>query len=157
MTTKEAKDVFAHGLAHSAPHAETSGVKILIEPLSPDQTDVVNCLADAVAIVKSIGSPAVQTMFDTHNAVGEKESHSELLRRFCPYIQHVHVNEVDGREPGTGNYDFESLLATLADIKYSGWVSLEVFDFTRDAREVAERSINHLRNSMPKEALLNSL
>ena len=154
MTPREAKDVIAHGLAHAAPLAESRNVKILLEVLSPDQTDVVNCLADAVTIVKSIGSRAVQTMFDTHNAVAEKESHAELIRRFSQYIQHVHVNENDGREPGTGDYDFNSLLNALAEIGYPGWVSLEVFDFTRDPQEIAKRSLEHLQNFLPEPELL---
>ncbi len=144
VTPHEATDVFTHELAHAAPHAESRGVTILVEALSPDQSDVVNCLADAVTIVKQIGSPAVQTMFDTHNAVAEQPPHSDLVRRYFPYIRHVHVNEMDGREPGTGNYDFASILSTLSDLRYSGWVSLEAFDFSRDPFAVAKDSIDFL-------------
>lgn len=153
MTPREAKDVLAHGLAHAAPMAESRSVKILLEVLSPDQTDVVNCLGEAVTIVKSIGSRAVQTMFDTHNAVAEKDIHADLIRRYSQYIQHVHINENDGREPGTGDYDFASLLNALAEIGYPGWVSLEVFDFTRDPQEVAKRSLEHLQNFLPEPEL----
>ncbi len=153
MTPREAKDVLAHGLAHAAARAESREVKILLEALSPDQTDVVNCLGDAVSIVKSIGSRAVQTMFDTHNAVAEKVSHAELIRRYAPYIQHVHLNENDGREPGTGDYDFGSLLTALAEMKYKGWVSLEVFDFSRDPQQVARQSLNHLQTFLPNAEL----
>jgi D-psicose/D-tagatose/L-ribulose 3-epimerase len=121
--------------------------------LSPDQTNVITNLQDAVSIVKQIGSPAVQTMFDTHNAVAEKEPHSELIRRYGSHIQHVHVNEMDGREPGTGDYDFGSLLNALAAAKYHGWISLEVFDFKRGGRQIAEDSLNHLKKVAPEAAL----
>jgi D-psicose/D-tagatose/L-ribulose 3-epimerase len=153
MTPREAMDIFTHELAHTAPHAESRGVKLLVEPLSPDQTNVITSLQDAVSIVKQIGSPAVQTMFDTHNAVAEKEPHSELIRRYCSYIQHVHVNEMDGREPGTGDYDFGSLLNALAAAKYHGWISLEVFDFERGGRQIAEDSLNHLKKAAPETVL----
>lgn len=146
MSPREAIDILTHGLAHAAPHAESRGIRILMEALSPNQTDVVTSLSEAVDIVKQIGSPAVQTMFDTHNAVAETEPHSELIRRFAPYIQHVHVNENDGREPGMGDYDFGELLAILEKLKYSGWVSLEAFDFSRNPVEVARNSIEHLRS-----------
>ncbi len=146
MAPREAIDILTHGLAHAAPRAESRGIRILVEALSPDQTDVVTSLAQAVDIVKQIGSSAVQTMFDTHNAIGETDPHAELIRRFAPYIQHVHVNEMDGREPGMGDYDFASLLSALENINYSGWVSLEAFDFSRDPREIAERSLSHLNS-----------
>ena len=141
----DAVKIFTQELANVASHAEDRGVKILVEPLSPDQTDVVTTLSEAVAIVKQIGSPAIQTMFDVHNAVREREPHNRLIREFTGFIRHVHVNEFDGREPGTGNYDFRELLSTLSEVNYTGWISLEAFDFSRDPVEVAGRSIRHLK------------
>ena len=153
MTPREAMNIFTHELAHAAPHAESRGVRLLVEPLSPDQTNVITSLQDAVNIVKQIGSPAVQTMFDTHNAREEKAPHSELIRRYARYIQHVHVNEMDGREPGAGDYDFGSLLNALAAAKYSGWISLEVFDWKRGGRQIAEDALNYLKKVAPEMAL----
>jgi sugar phosphate isomerase/epimerase len=147
--SKKAVDIFACELAQVAPRAEARGVKLLIEALSASQTDVVNTLSEAVAMVKQIDSPAVATMFDVHNAVDEQDSHPALVRQFAPYIRHVHVNEMDGREPGMGDYDFAALSRALSDINYSGWVSVEAFDFSRDPRQVAERAINHLRACLP--------
>jgi sugar phosphate isomerase/epimerase len=149
MLPSEAVKVFTQELAKVAAHAEHRGVKILVEPLSPDQTDVITTMSEAVAIVKHIGSPAVQTMFDVHNAVREHEPHTHVIRKFAGFIRHVHVNELDGREPGTGHYDFGELLSTLLDMNYTGWISLEAFDFSRDPVEVAGRSIRHLKASVP--------
>src|SRR3569833_1801739 len=105
MSPKEALEVFTHEVAHAAPHAETRGVKILIEALPLNQSDVLNCLGDAVRIVRQIGSPGVQTMFDVHNAENKKENHNKQNHQNHPYIKHVHVNEFDGKEPGMGDYD----------------------------------------------------
>ncbi|MCU1291995.1 MAG: Xylose isomerase domain protein barrel [Bryobacterales bacterium] len=147
MSPRQAADLLTHELAHAAPHAETRGVKLLLEALSPRDSDVVNCLGDAVAIVRQIGSPAVQSMFDVHNAIEEKDRHTELIRRNHGHIHHVHVNELDGQEPGRGDYDFARLLGALRDLDYKGWVSVEAFDFSRDPREIAERAITHLKAS----------
>jgi D-psicose/D-tagatose/L-ribulose 3-epimerase len=144
MAPKEAADVFAHELGNVAPHAESRGVTILVEALPANQSDVINTLAEAMAIVKQIGSPAIQTMFDTHNAVDETEPHTEVIRKYFSHIRHIHVNEIDGREPGMGDYDFGSILATLSKLNYAGWVSLEAFDFSRDPIEVAKRAFDHL-------------
>lgn len=152
MMPADAVKIFTEELARTARHAEDRRTKILVEPLAPDQTDVITTLSEAVGIVKQIGSPAVQTMFDVHNAVREHEPHSELIREFAAFIRHVHVNEFDGREPGTGDYDFSRLLSTLSDVNYAGWVSLEAFDFSRNPVEVADRSIRHLRAALPAAA-----
>lgn len=144
MTSREATDAYIEGVAKAAPHAEARGVTLLVEALSPDQSDVVTSLAEAVGIVQQIDSPAVQTMFDVHNAVAESVPHTDLIKQYFPFIKHVHVNELDGREPGTGDYDFASLMKCLTDLGYQGWVSLEAFDFSRDPKEIVSRSLNHL-------------
>lgn len=146
MSSREATNVFIEGFRQAASHAEARGVTFLIEPLSPDQTDVVTSLAEAVDIVRQIGSPAIQTMFDVHNAIKETVPHTELLRQYLPYIKHVHVNELDGKEPGMGDYDFAALMKCLAELNYAGWVSLEAFDFTRDPKEIVTRSIRTLKD-----------
>ncbi len=148
LTAREATDAFLEGLTHAAPHAEKRGVTLLVEALSPAQTDVVTSLAEAVSIVRQINSPAVQTMFDVHNAIAETTPHAELIKQYFPYIKHVHVNEMDGREPGMGNYDFASLLKCLNELNYSGWISLEAFDFSRDPREIISRSLHHLNSQI---------
>jgi sugar phosphate isomerase/epimerase len=144
ISPREAVSVFTDELAKVAPQAEQRNVRILVEALPSNQSDVINTLAEAVSIVEKIGSSAVQTMFDTHNAVDEVEPHTQVLERFFPHIAHVHVNEVDGREPGTGTYGFDSLLSTLTRLDYKGYVSLEVFDFTGGAEKIARGALQHL-------------
>ena len=58
--------------------------------------------------------PAIQTMFDTHNAVDEVEPHAALVDKYFDVIRHVHVNEMDGGHPGTGYYDFRPVLRHVA-------------------------------------------
>ena len=68
-------------------------MRILVEALPHNQSNIINRLADAVAIVEQIGSPAIRTMFDSHNAVDETEPHPDVIRRYWQYIEHIHVNE----------------------------------------------------------------
>jgi D-psicose/D-tagatose/L-ribulose 3-epimerase len=133
------------GLAGCAPHARDRGVLLLAEPLAPHLCNVLTSLGEAVDLVRSIDHPFVRTMFDTHNAVSETEPHNALIRRHAPYIRHVHVNEMDGRQPGTGSYDFARVLRTLREIRYDGWISLEVFQFKPSGEQVARESAAYLR------------
>jgi sugar phosphate isomerase/epimerase len=153
MTPRETEKVFADELAKVTPQAEQRGVRILVEALPSNQSDVINTLRVAMSIVDQIGSPAVQTMFDTHNAVDETEPHTELVKRYFKHLAHVHVNEIDGREPGTGDYDFAALLQTLIDLRFSGWVSLEAFDFSRPPEVIAGGSLQYLRKQIESIAV----
>jgi sugar phosphate isomerase/epimerase len=148
LSRPEATKNFTDGLASVAPHAEERGVTILVEALPIGQCDVITTLAEAVAVVNQIDNPAVRTMFDTHNAVDEAEPHAALVDRHFDLIRHVHVNEMDGRHPGTGNYDFKPVLDVLRRRGYRHWVSLEAFDFTPGAGRIAADSLRFLEKEI---------
>lgn len=152
ISVAEATRNYVDGLAQVAPHAESRGVTILIEALPREQTDVVLTLDEAVEHVKAIGSPAIQTMFDSHNAINEVSPHADLIAKHFQWIRHVHVNELDGRHPGTGNYDFVSVFRKLNELHYTGWISMEAFDFSPGAETLARESIEYL-NRCIEEAL----
>jgi len=149
-TRADAARRYEDGLAGVASHALERGVAILVEALPIGQSDVVTSLAEAVNIVKRISSPSIRTMFDTHNAVDELEPHATLVDRYFDYIRHVHVNEMDGKHCGRGSYDFKPVLETLQRRNYSGWVSLEAFDFTPGPEVIAAESLHYLESEIAK-------
>jgi sugar phosphate isomerase/epimerase len=101
-----------------------------------------------VSIVQEIASPAVRTMFDVHNAIDEAEPHAALVDRWFEYIRHVHVNELDGKHCGAGNYDFKPVLEVLRRRGYAGWISLEAFDFSPGPERLAAESLRHLESEI---------
>lgn len=149
-SVEEATRRFEDGLASVSGHAMERGVTILVEALPSSQCDVVTTVAAAAKIVQNIGSPAIRTMFDTHNAGDETDPHAAVLERYFDLIRHVHVNEMDGKHPGTGDYDFKPVLDVLRRNKYAGWVSLEAFDFTPGAERIATESLRHLESEIAK-------
>jgi D-psicose/D-tagatose/L-ribulose 3-epimerase len=132
------------GLQRLAPQAEQRGVCIAMEPLAPHLCNVVNTLAEAMTIVRAVDSPAVRTIFDSHNTAAENQPVDALLRQYFPFIRHVHLNEMDGRRPGAGNFPFPKVLRTLRELGYQGWLSVEVFDFQPDGETVARLSSQYL-------------
>ena len=147
LRPEEATRNFIDGLAGVANRAEERGLTILVESLPVGQCDVITTLEEAVGIVKQINSPAVRTMFDTHNAVDEIEPHAILVDRYFDLIRHVHINEMDGRQPGTGNYDFKPVFDVLRRRGYRHWVSLEVFDFTPGPERIAEDALRFIEKA----------
>jgi D-psicose/D-tagatose/L-ribulose 3-epimerase len=140
-TREEATKHLKEGLASVADHARARGATIALEPLASKDTDVVNTVREAVGIVDEIRHPAIQSMFDFHNTADETEPFDRLVRTYFRAIRHIHVNEMDGRYPGTGTLDFRPVFQVLADQHYSGWVSLEVFDFKPGPVEIARASM----------------
>jgi sugar phosphate isomerase/epimerase len=147
ITSAEAVRNYVAGLAGIAPHAEDRGVTILVEALPHSQSDVIHTMEEAVAVVREIGSPAVATMFDSHNSEDETEPHDVLIERYYDLIRHVHLNEMDGAHPGAGSYDFAPVFAVLEKLKYGRWVSVEAFDFALGADTIAKQSIEHMKKT----------
>jgi len=147
ISVEEAGKYFAEGLANVADHAQQRNIRILIEPLGHRVTDVVNTLAEALEVAQQVDHPAVDIMFDFNNTVDETEPFDTLLRKYYKHIHHVHVQEQGGKHLGTGNAvnDYVKAFQVLKDLRYSEWVSLEVFDFSPGGKRIAEESIHVLR------------
>ncbi len=150
VNVSEATAAFKDALQEVAPAVAASGCSILVEPLSKEQTDVVNTMKEAVSLVKAIDHPAVASMFDFRNASDESESWDFLIDTHYKNIRHVHANEVDGRAPGTGDSDYLPSFRTLIAHGYQGWVSVEIFHTPPDPEKILKDSMD-LFNKLQSE------
>ena len=146
LSPQEATKHFVDGMASLASHAAGRGVAICIEPLSADQSNVLTSLEEAASIVRQIGSPGIRTIYDSHNAVDETEPDETLVDRYFDVIRHVHLNELDGTYPRPGGgHDFKPVLQVLKNRGYTGWLSMEIFDFAAGAEKILAEAGAYLR------------
>lgn len=151
QTVAEAKENFAAGLAEVGDHAQDRDVMILVEPLTSDQTDVVNTLAEAMEVVEQADHPAISTMFDFHNTADETEPLDVLIENYIEHIHHVQIQEMDGTHLGQdAARDYVSAFQAFKDLGYDGWISLEVFDFAPGGETIARESMKILRELSKK-------
>ena len=147
ISVDEAKKHFAEGLAAVADHSQERSVKILVETLDSSQTDVVNTMAESLEIVNMVNHPAIGTMFDYHNTLDETASLESLVRMYFEHIEHIQIQEMDGRHLGTGNAvtEFVDSFKALRELNYDKWISLEIFDFEPGGKVIAEESMAVLK------------
>ena len=141
-----ARATVAWALAGEA--AGRCGVTYCIEPLSRDQTDVVNTVAEAVAVVQAVGQPALRTMIDTSSAgLAEDLSVPALIERWLPsgLVAHIQLNDPNRRAPGQGEMAFGPVLAALQRGGWEGWVAVEPFDYVPDGPGCAAWSAGYLK------------
>ena len=121
------------GLAELAPAAAAASVLILLEALPETETDVVNTLWESKEVIQAVGHPGVSGMFDFHNCRDETVGWDCLIAQHKDMIRHVHLNEADGyhpslaTRPGRLRSEFGPAFRALADQRYDGWISLEIF------------------------------
>jgi D-psicose/D-tagatose/L-ribulose 3-epimerase len=139
-----AQDCFAR----VAERAEKAGVIYCIEPLSSEQTPLINTLEEAARLVDEIKSPAIRSMLDCSSA-GRMEATPlpALVDRWLPrgLIAHVQVNDRNRQGPGQGEQHFAPLFAALKRHGYDGDVAVEPFDYVPDGPGAAARAIGYLR------------
>jgi D-psicose/D-tagatose/L-ribulose 3-epimerase len=127
------------------PTAEERGAVYCIEPLARVNTNFVNTVDDALRLVREIDHPCFQLMVDCRSAEESGGAVAALHTALASgNLRHVHVNDANGNGPGFGHVRFAPILQALIDGAYSGYVSVEVFEFEPDPRTIAARSVGYL-------------
>jgi sugar phosphate isomerase/epimerase len=75
----------------------------------------------------------------------ETDSIPQLIHRYQHITRHFHVNDSNLLGPGMGDTDYRPILQALIDCNYSGWVSVEVFDYSPGAQHIAVQSLSYMR------------
>jgi sugar phosphate isomerase/epimerase len=141
---KRARDAFAAAAAEARRH----GVTYLVEPLPRDETDLINTIDEALAIVRDVGSPSLATMLDTKSAaLSEKQPVADVAARGVAeaIIAHVQLNDRNRRGPGQGGDRFAPVLAALVAAGYEGDIAIEPFEYVPDGPACAARAIGYVR------------
>jgi sugar phosphate isomerase/epimerase len=146
-TRETAMQQAADAFAAIAETAAAASVIYCIEPLARAETEVINTVEEAAAIVREIDYPAVRTMIDCC-AAGQSESVpvADLLERWLPtgLIAHIHLNDPNRRGPGQGDMAFAPILGTLQRHDYQGIAAVEPFVYEPDGPTTAARAIGYL-------------
>lgn len=131
------------------PKLADRGVKICMEPLTPKETDFVNTCAEAVELIERVGEPNFCLHQDVKAMLGaEQESLPVLIDRFKEVTGHFHVNDTNLLGPGMGETDFVPIFEALLRSGYSGWVSVEVFDYSPGAEAIAQESYRNMQEAL---------
>ncbi len=125
---EHADDVFVANVSRAAERAKEAGKTLLIEPLNPTDRPryFLSRQAQASALIERIGSAQVKIMFDVYHVQMTEGNIIARLRERIGHIGHIQIADVPGRgEPGTGEINFEFVLAAIDATGYDGWVGCE--------------------------------
>ena len=147
VSTEQAMNIAADVFRRAAPSFDAHDVMLCMEPLTQKETDFINTCAEAVDLINRVNHPKFILHQDVKAMVGaESDSVPELIHRHKNLCGHFHVNDTNLLGPGMGETDFRPILNALQEVKYDGWVSVEVFDYSPGAKKIAEDSIRHMQN-----------
>ncbi|HID21822.1 MAG TPA: sugar phosphate isomerase/epimerase, partial [Planctomycetaceae bacterium] len=149
MTREQAYANAADVFRMCLPRLADRGVRICMEPLTPQETDFVNTCADAVELIQMVDQPNFCLHQDVKAMVGaEREPIPVLIERHADILGHFHVNDTNRLGPGMGETDFRPILAALVRVGYSGWVSVEAFDVGPGIEKIARDSFAYMQETL---------
>ena len=147
MDRRQAMDLFRDGLRQVLPTAQDCGVDLLVEP---EPHLLIERPEEFEELLAGLSHPRLGLNFDIGHFFCVGVDPAEAARRLSAHIRHVHLEDIaPSREhkhlvPGRGAIDFGAVLSALRDGGYHGWITVELYPYEAQAREVAEEAFQYL-------------
>jgi sugar phosphate isomerase/epimerase len=147
LDRRAAMDLYREGLRRVLPTAEECGVNLLVEP---EPHLLIERPEEFEELLEGLTHPRLALNFDIGHFYCVGVDPAEAARRLAPHIRHVHLEDIaPSREhrhlvPGRGAIDLEAVLGALRDAGYDGWITVELYPYEAQAREVADEAFRYL-------------
>jgi len=151
VTQDQAFDYAAEVLQKVVPMLEKCDVQIALEPLTPKETNFMTTAAEGVRLIEKIGAPdRIALHLDCKAMCSEEMTIPELIRTNKEHMIYFHMNDPNLQGPGFGELDYAPIIDALFDVGYTGWASVEPFDYSVGVEVLAEKSLAYSKDCLAK-------
>jgi len=144
MTHAEAAQNATQVLEKVLPQLEANQVTLALEPLGPAEGNFWNHASQTVEVIDQIDSPWIRLHLDVKAMSTEGMPIPQVIRDHASHMVHFHANDPNRLGPGMGDVDFVPIFEALRDVRYGGWVSVEVFDYSPGIETIAKQSMQNM-------------
>ncbi|MCX8061056.1 MAG: sugar phosphate isomerase/epimerase [Anaerolineales bacterium] len=126
--------------------AAPKGVRLAIEPLNRFEGDLLHTVSETLSFIEQVGHEALGLLIDTFHVNIEESSYTRPYRQALAAgrLFYAHLGDNNRRPPGQGLIDFKSILTTLCEDGYQGWLSAELLPLP-DPDQAARLTIEYIR------------
>lgn len=150
ISRHEASQRFADGLNRALPAAKERNVILAVEP---EPGLLIETAQEYLDFKNQFfrDEPLVRMNCDIGHLFCVGDDPAEVIRAHPDQIAHVHLEDIGKNRvhqhltPGKGVIDFEKIFAALDEIKYTGWVTVELYPYETTAAGVAKLAWEHLK------------
>ncbi len=147
ISKQQAAEFAADVFRQAAPAFADNEVLLCLEPLTAKETDFINTCDEAMEIVRLVDHPSMALHQDVKAMLGAEWTQiPKIIDRHKKNCKHFHVNDSNLLGPGMGSTDYHPIFRALIESNYRGWVSVEVFDYSRGAQNIAVQSLNYMQS-----------
>jgi D-psicose/D-tagatose/L-ribulose 3-epimerase len=99
------------------------GIQLVLEPLNRYSTPYCTTAKDAIAIAQQVESLGV--LLDTFHMNIEEDLFKDAIQSSRKFLRHMHFADNNRKMPGFAHIDFSTILKSLIEIGYHGYISFE--------------------------------
>jgi len=150
LTRDAAGEQFAEGISHVLSRAKEKNLILAIEP---EPGLFIESAGEYLEFKNRFfkNEPNVLMNCDIGHLFCVGDDPADVIRRQADHVAHVHLEDIGKNRvhqhltPGKGVIDFTAIFAALDDIRYDGWVTVELYPYETTAAGVAKAAFEHLR------------
>ncbi|WEP45044.1 fructoselysine 3-epimerase [Cronobacter dublinensis subsp. infanticibi] len=149
----------ADNLRELADFAEDIGMDLLLEPLTPYESNVVCNANDVLRALSMVSSPRLNSMVDICAPFVQGEPVMSYFDKLGDKLRHLHIVDSDGASdshyvPGEGKMPLRELMRDIIDRGYNGYCTIELVTmYMNEPRLYARQALMRFRDLLPEEAL----
>jgi sugar phosphate isomerase/epimerase len=147
VSGQQAWDWAADTFRPAVARAQERAVTICFEPLAPVETNFINTAAEAIRFTEQFHSPHFKIILDVKAMCSESKPIPQIIGESWPHFAHFHANDKNLKGPGFGEVDFRPIGEALKKVGYTGYVSVEVFNFDEGPEVIATKSLECLKSA----------
>jgi sugar phosphate isomerase/epimerase len=126
VSREQALAWLAEALEQLGPRAHAQGVPLLYEFLNRYETNILNCVTDALDFLKTLRTQNVLLLCDLfHMNIEEVDIPNSLLIA-GKKLGHVHFVDSNRKAVGMGHTQMAPIMSALGEIGYKGYLSAEI-------------------------------
>lgn len=123
------------------------GVWLCIEPLGATETDFINSVAEASALIDAAGNPpGLGLHIDAKGLIDEGEWSAPYLTSAFSRAKHVHINDPGLTGPGFTGFDHTLISERIEGSGYDRFLSIEMRRVEPDPAEAITRAVRYARD-----------
>jgi sugar phosphate isomerase/epimerase len=150
ITREIAGQRFADGLRRVLPIAQRRNITLAIEP---EPGLFIETAAEYLAFKNEFfpDEPLLRMNCDIGHLFCVGEDPAQIIRSMPEQIAHLHLEDIGSNRvhqhltPGKGAIDFAAIFSALRDVRYPGWVTVELYPYETSAAGVAQAAWDHLQ------------
>lgn len=147
----------AENLSELCEYAENIGMDLILEPLTPYESNVVCNANDVLHALALVPSPRLFSMVDICAPYVQAEPVMSYFDKLGDKLRHLHIVDSDGASdthyiPGEGKMPLRELMRDIIDRGYDGYCTVELVTmYMNEPRLYARQALERFRALLPED------